>query len=305
MVLSSRWVFTLNNYSQNEVDALVALGQDDETRYLCFGREIGESGTPHLQGFWITKKNSTSHRQARGFIGFRAFVEKARGTDLQASNYCKKDGDFEEFGELPQGCRGRRTDWTHFREYVANEPGPITDRQLFREFPGLYARYRDNLHEFIRLIRDPIIIGSGELRPGWQQCTHDILLEEPNDRDVRIILDHDGNSGKSWFCRYMLEKYPDKVQILRTGKRDDVAHVIDETKSIFLFDIPRSQMEFFQWSVPEMLKDRMVFSPKYASRMKILSSTPHVCIMCNELPEDIPLSQDRIKIGRASCRERV
>jgi len=45
------YVFVLNNYTDEDVDALSdAVNSMPEVIYLDFGFEIGESGTPHLQG---------------------------------------------------------------------------------------------------------------------------------------------------------------------------------------------------------------------------------------------------------------
>jgi len=49
---AKHWVFTLNNYTEEEVNALVSLGNSGiDCTYLIYGRETGDSGTPHLQGF--------------------------------------------------------------------------------------------------------------------------------------------------------------------------------------------------------------------------------------------------------------
>lgn len=292
------WVFTLNNPIPAEETLLQNLGDDRTTvQYLVYGHEVGASGTPHFQGF-VEFSEPQVQNTVKTLLGRRYHVERARGTPTQAAAYCKKDGNYHEFGELRPSGAGRRNDWHSFREYVVNHPtGRISDRELFAEFPGLYARYRERIHEFIGLIREPVVRDVGTPRTGWQSDLWGILANAPpDDRTIRIFHDPEGNKGKSWFCRYALNEKPDEVQVLCSGKRDDVAHSVDPQKTIFLFDIPRSQMEFFQWSVAEMLKNGMVYSPKYNSTMKHFNHMVHVVIFCNEVPDEIPLSADRISI---------
>ena len=100
------WCWTLNNYTNEEHEALMLAGaqlQQLGIKYLVFGRERGEQGTPHLQGYiilttpvrWSTLNNRLHMQNGR------IHWERAMGTAEQASNYCKKDGDFTEFGTLP------------------------------------------------------------------------------------------------------------------------------------------------------------------------------------------------------------
>ena len=91
--LAKRWCFTLNNPKApiqfNEVTM----------DYLVYGNEVGESGTPHHQGFVVFKqqKRIGNLKDINGL----AHWEIANGTNQQAADYCKKDGDFVEFGTLP------------------------------------------------------------------------------------------------------------------------------------------------------------------------------------------------------------
>lgn len=103
MSQSRRWCFTLNNWSQEEYDSICALS----CVYLVIGKEVGESNTPHLQGFIIF----TTNRRLGGvkrLVGNRAHLEVARGSSEQASSYCKKDGDFFEKGTCPESNSGAR-----------------------------------------------------------------------------------------------------------------------------------------------------------------------------------------------------
>ncbi|MBV6343414.1 hypothetical protein [Candidatus Magnetobacterium casense] len=44
------WEFTINNYTPTDI-ALLQQGYPDQLRQLVYSREIGEDGTPHIQGY--------------------------------------------------------------------------------------------------------------------------------------------------------------------------------------------------------------------------------------------------------------
>jgi len=92
--------------------------------------------------------------------------------------------------------------------------------------------------------------------------------------------------------QYWYSERPDDVQMLRVGKRDDFAYAIDPTKKLFVFDIPRGGMEYLQYTILEQLKDRVIFSPKYNSRTKIIRHKVHVVVFCNEDPDRNKMSRD-------------
>jgi len=92
---SKYWCFTLNN-----VKTFDALNSVKNWDYMIAGKEVGDKGTPHLQCFVVYKvrtKFSTVKIQLP-----TAHIEKMISTPTLASDYCKKDGDFMEFGELPK-----------------------------------------------------------------------------------------------------------------------------------------------------------------------------------------------------------
>lgn len=102
MSRAKNWVFTLNNYTDNDQQRLRDLASSDDVAYLVFGREVGESGTPHLQGY-VEFRSRKRLSQLRALVSDRAHYEVRRGTGVEADEYCKKDEDFETFGELSQG----------------------------------------------------------------------------------------------------------------------------------------------------------------------------------------------------------
>lgn len=96
MATSKRWCYTLNNWTQEEYDFLFQV----DCVYHVIGQEMGDSGTPHLQGFIIFK--GAKRLSAMKKLNSRAHFEPARGTTDQAADYCQKDGKFVEIGTRPQ-----------------------------------------------------------------------------------------------------------------------------------------------------------------------------------------------------------
>ena len=295
MSRAKNWVYTLNNPTRDELTTAEGLFLSTHgVIYHVFGKETGDSGTFHLQGYiqFSDRKRLSTLRS----IFSRGHFEVSRGSPKQASDYCKKEGDFKEYGSLPPQAQGKRTDWERLREYVEQLGRRPLQRDLILEFPQLVARYPAAVRDYVSAVLPTASLTASTPRSGWQMDLEQRLLDTPDDRTVEFIIDPVGNSGKTWFCQYMVTQHPDSVQYLRIGKRDDLTFCIDETRTIFLFDVPRSQMDFLQYNVLEQLKDRMVFSPKYASTLKILSSKCHVVVFSNEEPCMIKLSDDRYRL---------
>lgn len=79
------WVFTINNWKQDHVDAFIKSGNDGSIKYV-FQEEIGESGTPHLQGFIQFSKK----QRPLEFFGFKD-IHWEKCKDIKASiAYCSK-----------------------------------------------------------------------------------------------------------------------------------------------------------------------------------------------------------------------
>lgn len=292
---SRRWVFTLNNPTDDEEQAVADFLDSDLVTYGVFGREVGESGTPHYQGFLILPQPQRLS-YLRNNLSARAHYERAQGTSAQASAYCKKDNDFEEFGEIPDE-QGARNDINGFVEWIGTLDTRPSERDIVQAgFASLFLRHRAHLLDLVSHLMPEPVIEAGEYGAGgrqWQRDLHDILEHAPDDRTINFVIDPDGGNGKSWFVRKMLSTEPGKVQVLSVGKRDDLAYAVDVSKTVFLFDVPRGGMEFFQYSVVEMLKNQYIFSGKYASASKVFPTKVHVVVFCNEYPDESKLTEDR------------
>lgn len=299
MSLAKRWCFTLNNPTEDEKITLATHGEeisvdpDNSTfSYLIVGNEVGESGTPHIQGyFWLRDKKRLT--QIKSIPGFgRCHLEVARGTHAQASSYCAKDNDYIEWGTASSSGNG--TSFEALREWVKEQEVAPTEEDVWETFPTLAGRYPGAVSRCIELFGKRPQLVDGALRQ-WQQHLNDRVNDDPDDRSIIFVVDPEGNNGKSWMTRYWLTKR-DGTQFLSVGKRDDLAYSVNIESDLFVFDIPRGSMEFLQYGILEQLKNRLVFSPKYSSVTKILKRTPHVVVFCNEQPDMNKLTEDRYVI---------
>lgn len=297
---SKNWVFTLNNYTQDERQSLLSIVGRHHVSWIILGYERGANGTPHIQGYvqFSRRKRLT---QVKAAISPRAHVERRHGTHEQAREYCLKDGDFAEFGQPDHdgeriGNAGAFADFCNWvAEYHRDHGSNPTERAIANAFPALFVRYSRALFALSTHLCPRPQLEGGDLND-WQRELAESLGVEADDRTVSFYVDEAGGKGKSFFQRHYISEHPEEVQLLSSGKRDDIAHAIDPSKHIFLFNIPRGGMEFLQYTILEQLKDRVVFSPKYNSTTKFLMRKPHVIVFCNEYPDLNKMTMDRYDI---------
>lgn len=174
------WVFTLNNYTlveEKELETLV--DTDSSVGYVAYGQEVGENGTPHLQGYLelLIKQRLGGVKQLPGFG--RAHLELRKGTQKEALDYTKKDGIFFEWGVLFATKQGSRSDLEEVKSLL-DSGGSIAD--VAAQHFGSYIRYRKSFSAY------------SDLRPESQ-------------RDVSVyILWGEPGVGKT---RYVFDRYPD------------------------------------------------------------------------------------------------
>lgn len=290
---AKHWVFTLNNYSDDDIVGFSRLVSDKVCSYVIVGRERGDSGTPHLQGYLscVVRRTLAYLKQN---VSQGAHWELRRGSAAQASDYCKKDGQFTEWGELPVD-QGNRTDIDRYKEWLKSLDEPPSERMIADNFTSLYIRYRSSCLKLASMLCKPVDLENEPPKP-WQDEVMEIVKQPAHKRKIHFYVDVTGGVGKSWLMRKLLTLHPDDVQILGIGRRDDLSYAVDPHRSIFVFDIPRGAMEFICYDILEKLKDRVLFSPKYESVTKTLLKTPHVLVLCNEHPDMNKMTGDRYEI---------
>lgn len=296
---SKGFCFTINNYTEDDEQEVANLGEDERVEYLVYGREEGEQGTPHLQGF-VYFKSKIRWSTVR-FLLPRAHLEQTKGTTEQNIAYCTKDGNYEEFGDRPVSHQGRRSDLDRILEwldeFIATNQRAPTEREVAMQQPKAFLRYR-NFMQLCTLRAPPPTLQQGEPKP-WQRELEAVLTAPcPSDRDILFYIDEAGGSGKSWFTRWFFTNHADICQLLQPAGYADMAYALDESKTVFLINIARGGMEFLQYRFLESLKDRTVFSTKYESRLKVVRDTPHVVVFTNEQPDLTKMTEDRYNINK-------
>lgn len=127
---SKRWCFTLNNYTDDDVSNLVPVFQEYCSKYIV-GKEVGEQGTPHLQGFFEFK---TKRRPINIFNNPKIHFEKTRGTDLDNVKYCSKEGSVilnVGMPKIPRPLMLINPDRPFQREILEKIKGIPCDRKIF------------------------------------------------------------------------------------------------------------------------------------------------------------------------------
>lgn len=92
------WCFTLNNYTQEDIDRLK--NNVGIIQYAIWGEEVAPTtGTKHLQGY-VLFKSKQRFNAVKSILGSGCHIEGAKGSPQQNFAYCSKDGAYEELGEL-------------------------------------------------------------------------------------------------------------------------------------------------------------------------------------------------------------
>lgn len=140
---AKRWCFTLNNYSDEEYGSLCSKFSE-LCSYSIVGKETGENGTPHLQGYLISRVQYRLS-QLKDLFSSRAHWEVARGSPISNREYCTKEGSFAESGHCPKGNGHKSRDELAIEWFEAFAGG--RDRlDVFRDAnPGCYAFSRHTL----------------------------------------------------------------------------------------------------------------------------------------------------------------
>lgn len=295
-----RWVFTLNNYTTEEyqkvIDTLTVL----KPTYAIVAKETGENGTPHLQGF-VSLTKRIRMMPLKTLISPRCHLEPALGTDMDNQTYCSKQDESPwQLGEPRTSVSEKGGNSRNAVNVVREILNGKSIEDIFSDSdlaPALIV-HNKNIKTVISDIKQEretkklkLEFENVQLRPFQKMCM-DILNGPVCNRSVYWFWDHQGNTGKTWFSKYLVAMH-DAIR-LENGKSADLKYAYTGQR-IVIFDFSRSTMDRINYEAIEAIKNGLVFSGKYESTAKI-HSIPHVLCFANCEPELQKLSMDRWKV---------
>lgn len=215
------YCFTLNNWTEEEYAELTTLGESNEIKYMVVGKEVGEQGTPHLQCMLILTKRMRTGQVQKLLPDRVAHLKWVYSTDFQAANYCKEDGDFQEWGERPKekkkNNKGDTTYASAFAATTVREGMAIVRAQRPRDA----AIHGLAIEKNLSAARAPVFVPEYSL---------DDFNKEPLLLDKSILVWGPSGLGKS---QYVLSHFKNPLVIthmdgLRTLSPDHDAIVFDD-----------------------------------------------------------------------------
>lgn len=226
---AKHWCFTLNNYTDDEINYLIAIGNElqFDVQYLIFGEEEGEQKTPHLQGYIAFTKRK-AFGVVKKILSRRAHLEAAKGSPTQNKDYCSKGENIYEFGTLPRG-KGARTDLVAVAKACA---AGASFKEIAENYPSAALRYSTGiirLKQVHQKGRDaPAELwclwgktGTGKTRRVWEFADYGMLWAHPGDRwfdgydgqPAVLFDDFDGGWFKITYLLKLIDRYPFTVPV--------------------------------------------------------------------------------------------
>ncbi len=141
---SKHWCFTINNWTSEDgakLDNNLA-----KFEYFVVGKEVGEDGTPHIQGYAVFKNRQYMTAVKKVFPRAHLEIKSAKSTFAECIDYCKKDGDYQEHGIAPvtSSTRQKRKWEAAFNHAKAGDLDQIEKSMLVRYYHAFKRIAQDN-----------------------------------------------------------------------------------------------------------------------------------------------------------------
>lgn len=195
---SKAFTFTINNYNESTLTTIRNIPSWDKFVYICFQKEVGASGTPHLQGY-IQLSTRVRFTQVKDKLGGRAHLEDSRGSDQDNYIYCSKEGgqEFTEIGErIEMGRKKRKRDDEDYSDLITYIKEGHTERQIIERFPELCVKNMSSVKYIMGLYKKkPLTIYNGP----WLWTLPELFTW-----DKTLILVGDSGIGKTEWAKSLM-----------------------------------------------------------------------------------------------------
>lgn len=135
-----------------------------------------------------------------------------------------------------------------------------------------------------------------ELLP-WQHAMIEDL-DDQNDREITVVVDTEGNHGKTWFAKFCVATHRATYVPPLQDAQDFMAFAMAKPDKAYVFDMPRSEsikQRKGMWSAIEQIKNGYLYDKRYQFR-DMWIDPPKIIVFCNEAPDLDELSSDRWRV---------
>lgn len=314
--VTRNWCFTWNNYTEDDCKSIESWVTPEGLGFRCvmYGREVGASGTPHLQGFFVahTVKSFSSLKKV---LPAALHIEKMKGRIEHNVKYCTKDGTgIVLLGELPMSSKEKgaagvaggpfghlgkqfattNSNWAALQRDAA---AGLSLKECSAKYPAMFGQYHKGFLSTWELHRPDPEFHLGKKHSSlyaWQRALLEIVARDAHDRHVIWVWSAAGNVGKTAMCKHLCSQ--NGFTMIGNGATRDMTCAWKCGNTVV--DIARSETDEVNYGFIEKAKDGMVFSSKYLSGTKIADGHKpcHVVCFANEAPKIERLSLDRWQI---------
>lgn len=225
---STRFCFTLNNYTQEHLDALALV----ECKYLCYGKELAPTtGTPHLQGYVVFSSVKRPTGVAKLIPG--AHITIAKGNTQQNITYCSKESELVEFGQRPKTPKeigeSERQRWALIIEHAKADTLESHDPKVYflhhataQRLAAQYAK-PEALKKIVKVFYGAT--GTGKTKLAWSEAGEAAYPKDPRSKfwygysgQENVIIDEfRGGIDISHILRW-LDEYPTIVEVKNSSR---------------------------------------------------------------------------------------
>lgn len=283
---------TIYQEKEKHVDRIKAMVESGEVKYAVFGDEIcPTTGNFHLQTY-VYYTNARTLKSVRDeFSPAHVRCRYKNSNVIAASDYCKKDKKYQEFGVRPNDKRGQVNEWG---EITADILAGMSLPDLTLKYPEAAFRYSSGIKNMYELHRPKHKFSILEKFGKFNDVQSEIMdyVQGPtHDREIYWIYDPKGGVGKTDMANHLISN--NGFLVFGNAKTADVALAWNGENVIF--DYSRSQQDHINYGVIEDIKNGRIFSGKYQSCTK-LYARPKVIVFANFLPDIEKMSEDRWNI---------